>query len=107
MKKIAVVLFNLGGPDGQAAVQPFLLNLFSDKAIISLPQPFRYFVAKLISNKRKKIAQEIYQQLGGGSPILGLTQLQADALQKKLNCHSDQGASRMEESRSLDCARDD
>ena len=34
--KLAVVLFNLGGPDGPDAVRPFLTNLFSDPAIISL-----------------------------------------------------------------------
>ena len=27
--KIAIVLFNLGGPDSPEAVQPFLRNLFS------------------------------------------------------------------------------
>ena len=35
--KIAVVLFNLGGPDSLDAVEPFLRNLFSDPAIIGLP----------------------------------------------------------------------
>jgi len=37
--KIAVILFNLGGPDSSAAVKPFLFNLFNDAAIIRLPQP--------------------------------------------------------------------
>ncbi|RYZ14433.1 MAG: ferrochelatase, partial [Alphaproteobacteria bacterium] len=36
-EKIAVVLFNLGGPDGPDDVQKFLQNLFSDKAIIRSP----------------------------------------------------------------------
>ena len=36
--RIAVVLFNLGGPDSLEAVQPFLRNLFSDRAIIGLPE---------------------------------------------------------------------
>jgi ferrochelatase len=36
-RKVAVVLFNLGGPDGPEAVKPFLFNLFSDPAIIGLP----------------------------------------------------------------------
>jgi len=40
--KLAVVLFNLGGPDSLAAVQPFLQNLFSDPAII------RYMVRLVI-----------------------------------------------------------
>ena len=36
--RLAVVLFNLGGPDGPEAVEPFLRNLFRDPAIISLPE---------------------------------------------------------------------
>ncbi|HEU5097120.1 MAG TPA: ferrochelatase, partial [Reyranella sp.] len=39
--KIAIVLFNLGGPDSLEAVQPFLRNLFSDPAIIALPSWLR------------------------------------------------------------------
>lgn len=84
MSKTAVILFNLGGPDSMAAVQPFLFNLFSDKAIITVPQPFRYFLARLISTGRKEAAQEIYAKIGGKSPIKELTRNQADALEKKL-----------------------
>ena len=40
-ERIAVVLFNLGAPDAPEAVQPFLFNLFNDRAIIALPQPLR------------------------------------------------------------------
>lgn len=42
-RKIAVVLFNLGGPDTPAAVQPFLQNLFRDPAIIRAPCPCGLF----------------------------------------------------------------
>ena len=45
MNRLAVVLFNLGGPDSLAAVEPFLYNLFSDPAIIRLPQPLRWMIA--------------------------------------------------------------
>jgi ferrochelatase len=84
MTKIAVILFNLGGPDHPAAIRPFLFNLFSDPAIIRLPQPLRFLVARLISGKREKIAQKIYGKIGGRSPILKNTQAQAKALQQKL-----------------------
>lgn len=84
-KKTAVVLFNLGGPDKLEAVKPFLFNLFNDKAIISLPQPFRFLLAKLISNRRNKKAQGIYQQIGGKSPIFELTLEQAENLAKELS----------------------
>lgn len=67
-RRVAVVLFNLGGPDSLEAVRPFLYNLFRDPAIIRLPTPFRQLVARLISGRRDKVAQGIYRILGGGSP---------------------------------------
>lgn len=84
-KKNAVILFNLGGPDAPESVKPFLFNLFNDKAIIGLPQPFRYLLAKLISGRRDKTAREIYSHLGGKSPLLELTEKQADSLEKELS----------------------
>ena len=73
MARIAVVMLNLGGPDGPAAVEPFLFNLFNDKAIISAPQPLRWLLARLISRRRAPIAREIYGKIGGGSPTAGQT----------------------------------
>ena len=55
MTKIGVVLFNLGGPDSLDAVKPFLFNLFNDKAIIGLPGPLRWAVARLISSRRPSL----------------------------------------------------
>lgn len=84
MARTAVVLFNLGGPDSLKAVKPFLFNLFNDPAIISLPNPFRWLLAKFISGTRAKKAIGIYQKLGGKSPIFDQTNAQAEALQKLL-----------------------
>lgn len=78
--KTAVVLFNLGGPDSPEAVRPFLVNLFSDPAIIGVPQPFRWLLARLIAGRRALVAREIYAQLGGGSPIRANTEAQAESL---------------------------
>lgn len=83
-RKLAVVLFNLGGPDGPEAVEPFLFNLFNDPAIIRVPQPLRWLIAKLVSRRRAPVAREIYARLGGRSPILPLTEEQAHALEKVL-----------------------
>jgi len=83
MKK-AVILFNLGGPDKPESVKPFLFNLFNDKAIIALPQPFRRWLANFISSRREVKAQGIYGQIGGKSPILELTIAQAKALEDEL-----------------------
>ena len=84
MSKLAVVLFNLGGPDRPEAVKPFLFNLFSDPAIIGLPNPFRWLLAKLISTRRAPVAREIYANIGGKSPLLELTRAQAAALEAAL-----------------------
>jgi ferrochelatase len=83
-KRIAVVLFNLGGPDGPDAVRPFLFNLFRDKAIIGLPAPLRYPIAALIAGTRAKLAKENYALMGGGSPLLPETEKQARALEADL-----------------------
>lgn len=82
--KIAVVLFNLGGPDSLEAVEPFLRNLFSDPAIISLPGLVRYPLARFIASRRAPVAREIYAHMGGRSPILQETEEQARALEAAL-----------------------
>jgi protoporphyrin/coproporphyrin ferrochelatase len=85
-KRIAVVLFQLGGPDSQAAVEPFLYRLFCDPDIINFPGAFlaRKPLAKLISTMRSKIVRQHYAKIGGGSPIRRLTEQQAIALQVEL-----------------------
>ena len=89
MKKIAVVLFNLGGPTDLRSVRPFLFNLFKDKAIINLPFFLRYPLAAFIAWKRNKTAQRIYKKLGGKSPLLEITNMQAEALEKELSFETD------------------
>ncbi len=84
MTRLAVVLFNLGGPDGPDAVRPFLFNLFRDKAIIGAPAPVRYPLAAFISATRAKGARANYALMGGGSPLLPETRKQAEALQAEL-----------------------
>ena len=85
MSKLAVVLFNLGGPDGPDAVRPFLENLFKDPAIITLPAIARIPLAKFISSRRAEMAKANYAIMGGGSPLLPETLKQARALEASLN----------------------
>ena len=80
----AVILFNLGGPDSLSAVRPFLYNLFSDKAIISLPHLPRLALAWVISTLRAGKARKIYARMGGKSPLLEETRKQASALEALL-----------------------
>jgi ferrochelatase len=83
--KLAVVLFNLGGPDSPEAVEPFLRNLFSDPDIIALPALLRLPLGRFIARRRAPIAQKIYGHIGGRSPIFEETRTQANALQEALS----------------------
>jgi len=82
--KVAIILFNLGGPDSLEAVQPFLRNLFSDPAIIGLPAWLRRPLAPFLAWRRAVKAKRIYAEIGGSSPILGQTEAQARALEAEL-----------------------
>lgn len=87
MEKTGILLFNLGGPDTLADVEPFLVNLFSDRDIIELPfgprvQPL---FARLIAKVRGPAVRRNYASIGGGSPQLRLTRDQARALEAHLN----------------------
>src|SRR5215470_4939730 len=85
-RKIGVVLFQLGGPDSLAAIEPFLYNLFCDPDIIDFPfaRIARKPLAKLISSSRAKHVQHHYAEIGGRSPILDYTRRQAEALEREL-----------------------
>ena len=81
--KVAIVLFNLGGPDSPRAIRPFLRNLFNDPAIIGAPFLVRWFLSHWIAFKRAPVAREIYAHIGGKSPLLELTERQAEALEQR------------------------
>lgn len=84
--KRGIVFFNLGGPDSLDAVEPFLYNLFSDPDIIKLPMSFllQKPLAKFISSTRSPEVKESYHKMGGRSPILPLTESQAECVRAKL-----------------------
>jgi protoporphyrin/coproporphyrin ferrochelatase len=82
--KVAVVLFNLGGPDRPESIKPFLLNLFADPAILRVPFFVRPILARYIARSRLQPATANYALLGGRSPLLELTQSQAAALEAAL-----------------------
>ncbi|MBV9509591.1 MAG: ferrochelatase [Caulobacteraceae bacterium] len=83
-RRIAVVLFNLGGPDRLSAVRPFLFNLFRDRAILDLPAAARYPLAALIAALRTRTAKANYALMGGASPLIQETAAQAQALRTVL-----------------------
>jgi ferrochelatase len=85
-RRVGVVLFQLGGPDTLAAIEPFLYNLFCDPDIIDFPfaRIGRKPLAKLISTTRARKVQHHYATIGGGSPIRRFTERQARALEAEL-----------------------
>lgn len=90
-RRIGVVLFQLGGPDRLAAVQPFLYNLFSDPDIFDFPLAWlaRRPLAWLIASLRARYVREHYAAIGGRSPIRECTEGQAIALAEALEPHLD------------------
>jgi ferrochelatase len=94
----AIVLFNLGGPDDLASVEPFLVKLFSDREIIELPlgAALQPLFARALAKLRGPSVRRNYARIGGGSPQLGITRQQAAALETQLNAgHCDGGAFRV------------
>lgn len=89
-KKVGVVLFQLGGPDSLEAVEPFLRNLFRDPEILDFPGlgPFagllRGPLAWWIARRRAPHVTQHYQEIGGRSPLLLLTERQARGLEQAL-----------------------
>ncbi|RMG31151.1 MAG: ferrochelatase [Bacteroidetes bacterium] len=65
MKRIGVVLMNMGGPNREEAVQPFLYNLFMDDDIIKIPLKggIKRRLVKLISSKRARVVAEKYKMI--------------------------------------------
>jgi ferrochelatase len=78
-----IVLMNLGGPKTLDDVGPFLLRLFEDREIIQLP--FQSFLGPFIAKRRTSAVQKLYEEIGGGSPILEWTELQGREMALRLD----------------------
>src|SRR5512137_1141466 len=81
----AVLLLQMGGPDTIDAVEPFLVNLFSDRDIIRIGPAFlQPMIARFIASRRAPKSEAFYAKIGGRSPIRELTEAQARALEALL-----------------------
>lgn len=83
--KKAVLMLQMGGPDSLEAVEPFLLNLFTDRDIIKIgPAWLQPLIARILVKRRKGHVEENYSLIGGKSPLRALTEEQAKCLEKTL-----------------------
>lgn len=81
-----LVLCGMGGPDGPEAVEPFLLNLFSDPMIFPLRPPFGPLLGRFIAKVRTPGVRKRYLTISpdGCTPQLGTTMRQAEDLARRL-----------------------
>ncbi len=82
----AILLCNMGGPDSLDDVQPYLENIFMDPDIIDIPLSgkWRTVFARYLAKKRAPKSTKIFEHMGGSSPLLEITQKQADRLAERL-----------------------
>jgi protoporphyrin/coproporphyrin ferrochelatase len=81
--KTGIVMMNLGGPATLDQVEPFLLDLFADREIIQLP--FQNWLGPFIARRRTPKVRDLYAHIGGGSPILRLTEAQGHGMVERLD----------------------
>jgi len=88
IKEEIIILVNLGGPSSLDQVESFLTSLLSDPNVIQLPKFLRFFwenfLVKRIVKKRLPESKKLYQEIGGKSPIVELTKIQAKLLEKEV-----------------------
>lgn len=84
--KTAIFLCNMGGPDSPASIRPYLENIFADPDIIRIPLRgrLRRSFARFLAKRREPKSRTLYQNIGGSSPLLRITEQQAGALQQRL-----------------------
>lgn len=83
----------MGGPHDLDAVECYLYNIFMDPDIIDIPLPGflrRKFIA-WFAKKRAPESTEIYNKIGGKTPLTEITYKQAQLLENKLNSNGNSG----------------
>ncbi|MBI3758534.1 MAG: ferrochelatase [Deltaproteobacteria bacterium] len=89
MKKIGLLLINLGSPDAPtpAAVGRYLREFLMDEFVIDLPKPLRWLLVNLLIVPRRRYASaKLYQNVwtADGSPLLAYTRKLAAGLGETL-----------------------
>ncbi len=87
--KIGILVTNLGSPDAPTAkaIRPYLKTFLSDSRVIEIPKAIWWFILNIIIlNLRPKKSAHAYAKIwtDAGSPLLSITQKQAQALQQMI-----------------------
>ena len=83
--KQGILLLNFGGPWTLADVKPFLYRLFANpRVLVGIPGPLRHLLAFLIAQIKGPSSIKSYRAIGGGSPQLKWTVIQAEGLRRLL-----------------------
>jgi len=81
--KRGILLLNFGGPWTISDVKPFLYRLFSNpRVLVGVPTPLRQALAFTIAQLKGPSSKKSYRKIGGGSPQLKWTAIQADGLRQ-------------------------
>ncbi|XP_025786910.1 ferrochelatase, mitochondrial [Puma concolor] len=81
--KTGILMLNMGGPETLGDVHDFLLRLFLDRDLMTLP--IQNKLAPIIAKRRTPKIQEQYRRIGGGSPIKMWTSKQGEGMVKLLD----------------------
>ena len=85
MMKRGVLLLNFGGPWTLSDVKPFLYRLFvNPRVLVGIPTPMRQLLAFMIAQIKGPSSIRNYRTIGGGSPQLKWTAIQAEGLRQLL-----------------------
>ncbi len=86
MARTGIVLAQLGGPRDLQEVEPFVRAIFADPDLVPIPggPPVSRFFGWLVAKLRGPIVRRNYRLIGGGSPILEITDAQARLLEDEL-----------------------
>jgi len=84
--RTGVVLAQLGGPKTLEDVRPFIRSIIDDPCLVPLPggAVTRRLLSSAVSLARSPRVRSHYAAIGGGSPILSVTDAQAVALREEL-----------------------
>jgi ferrochelatase len=81
--KQGILLLNFGGPWTISDVKPFLYRLFANpRVLVGIPTPLRQALAFTIAQVKGPSSIKSYRAIGGGSPQLKWTAIQADGLRE-------------------------